>query len=206
MDSDVRRLLNETSKCTILNKIVLLRYGDTLFDEYDSNMCLFGSNDNDPDILYNCLIYFSGLNDSKVVKVLLSHGADPNISDKYRHTPLMVACRNGSVECAKLLLAPQESSSMMGADVNAQTHYGRTALMCASVIGDTSIVKLLLAPRELSSMMGADVNIVCTKGHYTGYTAIDFAYMRRHYDIVTLLTKASANEDNIPFVDKITYN
>ena len=60
--------------------------------------------------------------DTKTVRKMLEHGADPNSRDNSGYTALMYACRNGRTDTAGLLLEH-------GADPNIQSRDGYTALM-----------------------------------------------------------------------------
>jgi ankyrin repeat protein len=75
-----------------------------------------------------------------VVKLLLAHGADPNVGDKVGITPLMLATEAGPIEAeiARDLIAH-------GADVNAKNYFGVTPLMLAVSGRAPAVVKLLLA-------------------------------------------------------------
>lgn len=60
-----------------------------------------------------------------VVRLLLEHGANPNVGDGSRgDTPLHVACFDGAREAVSLLLDS-------GADINVQNDHGYTPLHCA---------------------------------------------------------------------------
>jgi uncharacterized protein len=91
---------------------------------------------------------FSG--DIELVKLLLAHGADPNILSKDSETTLMAACGTGFIpgyskgrspaerlEAVKLLIE-------LGQNVNAADDYGITPLMVAANIGDVPIIQYLI--------------------------------------------------------------
>ncbi|KAE9388110.1 hypothetical protein BT96DRAFT_443763 [Gymnopus androsaceus JB14] len=73
----------------------------------------------------------------EIVKLLLSHGADQEISGKDKWKPLILAAYKGHLDITSLLI-------QNGANVNAQDEYGNTALRQASQEGHCEIVKLLL--------------------------------------------------------------
>lgn len=82
------------------------------------------------------LIIAAGKGRMEVVNLLLSRGADVNVSNRNGWTPLMAAVSSGSYGIALLLLEK-------GADPNSKHTYGWTALKLASQKGKEDIVKLL---------------------------------------------------------------
>ena len=53
----------------------------------------------------NSLLYFAAYYKSlEICEVILDHGYDPNLLDKYRYSPLMYACKRGYIEMSKLLI------------------------------------------------------------------------------------------------------
>ena len=102
--------------------------------------------------------------DLVLMKLLLEHGADPNMTTDHKVTPLMVASGIGWVEGVTYEWSQQATIDTvkflleLGADVNAQdTMDGRTALMGAAHKGRTEVIKLLvehgadLATRDIGS-------------------------------------------------------
>jgi ankyrin repeat protein len=88
--------------------------------------------------------------DLAVMKLLLEHGADPNIATTINVTPLQVAAgigwvegityewsKDANVETVKLLLS-------LGNDPNAVAETGRTALHGAGHKGSTAVIQLLV--------------------------------------------------------------
>jgi ankyrin repeat protein len=88
--------------------------------------------------------------DLAVMKLLLEHGANPNLATTIGVTPLQVAAgigwvegvtyewsKDANVEAVKLLLS-------LGNDPNAQAETGRTALHGAGHKGSTSVIQLLV--------------------------------------------------------------
>ncbi|KAF6173451.1 hypothetical protein GIB67_027146 [Kingdonia uniflora] len=80
-----------------------------------------------------------------IVKILLDHHADPNLSVSHLGTPLVTAVTFKSLQCTKLLI-------QAGADLNAKTQQGEMPLGVAALKGVTEIIKCLLEA-------GADPNM-----------------------------------------------
>jgi ankyrin repeat protein len=117
----------------------------------------------------NPLSSAASLNRVEIVKLLLNHGANPNIADSENDTPLMAACHHGNIEIVSMLLAA-------GADVNAaETRYGYTPLASAVQKGHIGIVRILLDK-------GADPSIRLNNG----FTPRDLAGARGYTEIVGL--------------------
>jgi len=116
----------------------------------------------------------------EVLKVLLQHGANPNLTTRHcRHTALQTACRDGSLELCELLLE-------YGADVNSPPakEFGATALQFAAIGGYVGIAHLLLDK-------GADVN--AAPAECEGRTALEGAAEHGRIDMVQLLKNAGAD-------------
>lgn len=77
-------------------------------------------------------------------KLLSYKQIDVNAGDKYGKTPLMIACKNRSLEVVKKLLA-------MGANPNTKRSFGFTALHESTLVGDIDIATILVEN-------GADAN------------------------------------------------
>ena len=92
--------------------------------------------------------------------LLLQHGADVDVKNKYGLTPLMWAANNGHSDIASLLL-------QHGANIEAKDEDGRTPLMYASSWGHTDTASLLL-------QHGADIDVT----DYEGASAIHRASPR----------------------------
>jgi hypothetical protein len=112
-----------------------------------------------------------------VAQVLLDHGADVNLQDTYKQTPLSWASSRG-LEFVRLLLKH-------GANVNTQDCLIRkTPLHRAAGCGNFEIVRLLLDH-------GADMHI---RNEY-GSTPFQLATRKEHHDITQLLLDRGAEEE-----------
>jgi ankyrin repeat protein len=75
--------------------------------------------------------------DNRIAILLLDNGADPNIKDNERFTPLMFACRDENIELVKKFLDN-------GADPNIKNAHGTTALMISVIKNDLNSATELL--------------------------------------------------------------
>lgn len=103
------------------------------------------------------------------VRILLKHGAEPNIRVKGQSTPLMLALRGGQNETAKVLLDG-------GANPNDRSTEGETPLMIAVKLRDLKAVQLLLGK-------AADLSLKDNQGR----TAVQFARMLAFPEIELVL-------------------
>lgn len=117
-------------------------------------------------------------NDLPAVKRLLSEGADPNLANRFGFTPLHEAAivRNGAM--LELLLEA-------GGDANATFGEGETVLMTAARAGDAESVRTLLAHGGLPD----------ATENWHGQTALMWAAIENHADVVQLLIDAGAEVD-----------
>jgi len=89
--------------------------------------------------------------DVELAKLLLSHGANPNIISKDRETTLMAACGTGFINGYHRQRTPAERLELVqllvekGQDVNAADNYGITPLMVAANLGALEVVKYLVS-------------------------------------------------------------
>ena len=100
--------------------------------------------------------------DTGVVEVLLAHGADVNIKQSGKITPLIIAAQEGRTETIKVLVAQP------GIDIEAQLPGGRTALSQASKNGHVESVELLLAAKcnpSAKSTAGSCLQLATKGGH-----------------------------------------
>lgn len=88
--------------------------------------------------------------DLQLVKLLLAHGADPQIVSSDRETALMAACGTGFINGYHRQKPPAERLEVvkllidLGGDVNAADSYGITPLMVAANLGDIGVVRYLI--------------------------------------------------------------
>lgn len=144
----------------------------------------------------------------KIVQLLLSLQANPNIEDKFKQTALIHAASNGYTNIVKLLLnaganvnvktvdgdtalscaIPGKYEEIIlllinaGADVNNKNKRGNTILIEATATGSKKIVELIINA-------GADVNIK----DWENYSALMIAAAIGHKEITEMLINAGAN-------------
>lgn len=109
----------------------------------------------------------------EVVKLLLAHGADVNLTGEAGYTPLMHAMRHRHADVAVLLLKN-------GAKPDQRNENGQTAICFAANENDAALVTLLLD-------LGADIN------GGTSWTPLMDAAYNGQIDMVKLLLKRGAN-------------
>ncbi|MFI0792322.1 ankyrin repeat domain-containing protein [Micromonospora rubida] len=116
--------------------------------------------------------------DAAAVSVLLRAGADPNVPDRDRTTPLYQASVNGAAELVRVLLAA-------GAVPDSESGRGTegTPLCAAAAWGHNTVVHLLL-------VHGADPNLREDQG--TGYSPLDWALRGDHSQAAGILVAAGA--------------
>ena len=113
--------------------------------------------------------------DIPVVKLLLAHGALPDLPNFNGDTPLMAACGKGWINSPTRGAFYTEAEALeiytmlraAGANVNARTHFNETALHSAALRGWNEIVKLLVAD-------GAELDVADNHD----LTPLDFAMAR----------------------------
>ena len=118
----------------------------------------------------------------KIVELLLSHSASPNIGNKHGLTALHVAARDGHEELVELLLK-------YNANVHAREEEAWTALHQAATKGHESTAQLLLAHN-------ADANAQTSYG----WTALHLAAHGDHANMVLLLVDAGSDLSAIDFL------
>lgn len=117
---------------------------------------------------YGYSAFYYAANNAEFTKMLIDKGADVNLGDNYKRTPLMNAISYENLGVIKLL-------TDNGADVNAKDYAGFTPLMFTS---SPKIVELLID-------RGADVNIKNNEG----YTALGDAINNKATEKVALIRK-----------------
>jgi ankyrin repeat protein len=120
------------------------------------------------------LMYAAANGYTRVCRILIRKGADPNLQAIDGITAAMYASYNGYVKIVKLLLE-------RGFNLDLQAIDGMTALMMACQNGHTKIVKLLLDN-------GANINLQATDG----YTSLMLASQNGYTEIVKLLLDKGA--------------
>ncbi|KXZ43351.1 hypothetical protein GPECTOR_93g621 [Gonium pectorale] len=106
---------------------------------------------------------------------MIKEGADPDVNDEDKRTPIHNAASKGHPEVVKELLAA-------GADVKAATRGGRSPFYAAASYGRLEVVKVLLAA-------GADVNAATPDKR----TPLHAAASNGHLEVVTELLAAGAD-------------
>jgi uncharacterized protein len=117
-------------------------------------------------------------NDLKAVERLLSEGADPNLANRFGFTPLHEAA---IVRNATMLERMLEA----GGNANATFGEGETVLMTAARAGDLDSVRALLAHGGKPDLTE----------NWHGQTALMWAAIENHADVVQLLIDAGAEID-----------
>jgi len=122
------------------------------------------------------LLWLAHWNDLDTAQLLLDAGADANLANDFRMTPLAQACTNGNSALVRLLLKS-------GAKPNTAIATGETPLMTCSKTGSVDAVRMLIE-------YGADVN---AKEPVENQTALMWAAAERHSDVVKALIEAHAD-------------
>src|SRR5262245_55068643 len=114
------------------------------------------------------------LDNLQAVDLLIKAGAKVDVPNRYRMTPLALACVNGNAGIVERLLKA-------GAQAASVFPTGETPLMTAARSGHTSAAKVLLAH-------GADVNAA-----FEGQTALMWAASRGDVSMIKTLLEGGAN-------------
>jgi ankyrin repeat protein len=95
-------------------------------------------------------------NNPEAVEYLLTHGAQPDATGRFKQSPLQLAAYIGYVDIAKIILNH-------GAEVDKKGNWGETALHWAAVKGNADTVSLLLEhganPNCVTSGYTVDLNL-----------------------------------------------
>eukprot|EP00041_Stephanoeca_diplocostata_P039339 m.1615097 g.1615097 ORF g.1615097 m.1615097 type:complete len:243 (+) comp25371_c2_seq2:114-842(+) len=135
----------------------------------------------------------------EIVDMLLEHGANPNVTDKFSRTPLHDAAQDGAMDIVESLLR-------YGAKPNPKDAYGRTPMHLAAYGGFSEVLLLLMkygAPTNSKAKNGrTPLHDAAAYGHAvcvmvlatqdsnlhrrdkSGNTALDLAMKRRATDVV----------------------
>ena len=101
--------------------------------------------------------------DDKMVRLLIIQRASPDVCATDGQSPLYLACRAGSLECARLLLTRQRSVA------NKQANNGFTPLYIAASKGYMPLVQLLLEEKADVNLNAKDgrspLHAACESGH-----------------------------------------
>jgi ankyrin repeat protein len=111
----------------------------------------------------------------EIVELLLSAGANVDVTTDLGVTPLWLAAENGNTELVEKLLAA-------GANANVALRSGETVLMTATAAGNAEVISLLLAA-------GAEPNHTVVRGQ----TALMWAAGRGYGDVVASLIDYGAD-------------
>lgn len=134
----------------------------------------------------NCLHLAATAGHANVVEYLIKHGSPVDFQNQIGSTPLNAACCRGHVKIVNILLNNN-------ADPNYSPPDGKTALIYASMWGWDKIVQILLSKK---------VNINAVSKKY-GLTALHFACMQGHTNVVKVLLIGGANK-GIKDIDGMT--
>jgi ankyrin repeat protein len=122
------------------------------------------------------LILSAYTGDLSKIEVMVAKGANVNVQDQKKRTPLIFAATNGHTSAVAFLIS-------QGAEVNAKDSGGRTALLYASKRSFNETAALLLDK-------GADVNVQSKK---KGITALMLAAVWDNVELVQMLLKHGAD-------------
>ena len=117
------------------------------------------------------LLAATAQNHLNIVKLLLEHGANPDVANLIGATPLMMASHHGYNQICAILLD-------YGANINLQDELGRTAFFVATVCGHIGIIKLLI---DHHAKIGIPNN--------EGLKPIDIAYRSSNGEIARIIRK-----------------
>ncbi len=123
----------------------------------------------------NALLLAAALGKDDVVKALITHGANVNITDNYGWTPLMVAAEKGHLTSVQALL------NAHSINIDTKKRGGATALFMAAYNSKDDVVKALI-------QKGANVNI----NTYFGWTPLMSAAEKGHLTTVQVLLNANS--------------
>ncbi len=145
---------------------------------------------------YTTLMCASSGGHKDVVQLLLGYGADVNVADSTGYTALTYASRSGKKEVVELLV--DNGAKVCGEDNDSNTDLIKAYAQRHSISYDNYSVLLRSASREgntevmklLLDKGGANVNEAADSN---GFTALTYAAMHGHKEIVVLLINAGAD-------------
>ncbi len=123
------------------------------------------------------LFIAANIENVKIAKKALSHGADVNHINKNKLTPILAAANNESLRTGVTRLLIEN-----GANLEAKDQLGRTALYIAFLENKFDLVKLLIDK-------GANINVVDTKGIPILHTAI----RKNNIEMIKILLEKGAD-------------
>ena len=124
--------------------------------------------------------------DPAVCQVLIDAGADIETKDVVGHSPLLLACRSGSLDTVKLLVRAGAGVRVTCLIfVACYVYIGTTCLTIAASCGHTETVRYLLGLKEVEVHHATD----------DGCTALHLAADNNHADVVQVLIDAGADID-----------
>lgn len=118
------------------------------------------------------------------VRVLLKHGADPNLTCEW--TPLTQAVNSGNLDCVRLLVEG-------GATLNRPLPSDQPELLAASLAGNTAIIEFLLSRGASPDLFGTV--FITNARKVTKVTPLMGAAWRGSLDICRLLLSAGASHN-----------
>ncbi|MCC6127993.1 MAG: ankyrin repeat domain-containing protein, partial [Chlamydiae bacterium] len=108
-----------------------------------------------------------GVSKPTIVKMLLDHGADPNVLNKYDYTPLHWAAKHGHLESARILL--ERGANLSSANTNQDT-----PMDLALRWGQDDLVRLFIDPSRAVQQEVAPSSIQDPEGYH--YDQFEKAY------------------------------
>nr|WCB87159.1 CPPV348 ankyrin repeat protein [Cooks petrelpox virus] len=138
------------NRYSFINNIIRFRFAN--YNNMIDLLLEYGADANNINDYYAPIHLAVDNEDEKILKLLISHGADINMKDTYNSSsPLHHAIKNINTNILKILLDN-------GADVDSRNRYGCTPIYYAICDNNFDVVNILLE-------YGADVNVVDSSGN-----------------------------------------